>query len=192
MKDTKSYTFLCLLVIFGVASCSINKWHKSLLHQGGANAAVANAVMDFVNTSKWCKRDSVFMVDFSDQQLENAIMVTIKVADEDAFPSSNTRIGSYDPFFPTSFIEMKGKLFYWNDSSQTVSKELFEILEKYNNIDYRYSDLPEIVGGVVNENEEGTIYLFYKEDLTKYKKRDIAYFNRHPEKWTSFSHFTRK
>jgi hypothetical protein len=115
------------------------------------------------------------MVLFSDQLSDSAIMVTI-----------NTRIGSYDPFFPTSFIEVEGKLFYWNDPSQTVSKDLFEVLEKYNNIDYRYSDLPEIVGGVVNDNEAGTVYLFCKEDLRKYQKKDISSFNRQPEKWKHF------
>ncbi len=192
MKTTTAFTLSCLLLFIGVDSCSVNKWHKSLHHQGGIDAAVHNAVLDFVNTSRWCKRDSVFIVYFPDTQSDSTIMVTIKVADEDALPSSNTRIGSYDPFFPTSFIEKKGNLFYWNDSSQTVSKELFEVLEKYNNIDYRYSDLPKIVGGVVNDNEAGTIYLFCKEDLTKYKKRDIVYFKRHPEKWISFKSFTRE
>lgn len=176
MKEMKSIVLLCLLLFWGVASCSINKWNKSLLRQGGVNAAVTNAILDFVNTSKWCKRDSVFMVYFPDLQSDNDIIVTIKVADEDVFPTSNNQIGSYDPFFPTSFLEMKGLLFYWNDPSQTVSKELFEVLEKYNHINYSYSDLPEIVGGVVNDDEAGTVYLFNKDDLTKYKKKNIAHF----------------
>lgn len=186
MKEMKTYIFLCLLLFLGAASCSINKWNKSLLRQGGSNAAITNAILDFVNTSKWSKKDSVFMVFISDQLSDSVIMVKIKVADDDARPSLNTRIGSYDPFFPTSFIEMEEKLFYWNDPSQTVSKDLFEVLEKYNNIDYRYSDLPEIVGGVVNDNEAGTVYLFCKEDLTKYQKKDISSFNRQPDKWTDF------
>ena len=103
MKEMKTYTFLCLLLFLGAASCSINKWNKSLLRQGGSNAAITNAILDFVNTSQWSKKDSVFMVLFSDQLSDSAIMVTIKVADDDARPSLNTRIGSYDPTSMTSF-----------------------------------------------------------------------------------------
>ena len=64
MKEMKTYTFLCLLLFLGAASCSINKWNKSLLRQGGSNAAITNAILDFVNTSKWSKKDSVFLINY--------------------------------------------------------------------------------------------------------------------------------
>jgi hypothetical protein len=53
------------------------------------------------------------------------------------------------------------------------------ILEKYNHIDCRWSELPDIIGGVHNDGVEGVIYYFCKNDLTNYKKSDVSNIRKH-------------
>lgn len=176
MKISK--TIFLSMCFFLLGSCAVNKWQNTLIQKGNMNDAVNNAITDFVHTSKWSKKDSIFTVTITDINEEN-VNVTIAIADDDVYPNSKNKVGTYDHTFPTRYIVKNGKLFYWNDTTQFITQDIISILEKYNHIDYRWSELPEIIGGVHNDGAEGVVYYFCKNDLTNYKKSGVSNIRKH-------------
>lgn len=86
------------MYFFLLGGCAINKWHNTLLIQkGNMNDSTNNAITDFVHTSKWSRKDSIFIVTISDISEDN-INVTIRVADDDVYPNSKNKVGTYDRF----------------------------------------------------------------------------------------------
>lgn len=166
------------MCFFLLGSCAVNKWQNTLIQKGDMNDAINNAITDFVHTSKWSKKDSIFTVTITDINEEN-INITIAVADDDVYPNSKNKVGTYDHIFPTRYTVKEGKLFYWNDATLFITQDIISILEKYNHIDCRWSELPNIIGGVHNDGVEGVIYYFCKNDLTNYKKSDVSNIRKH-------------
>ena len=160
---------MCYLLLQG---CTNDKWQQDLVQKGNVTNAINNAIIDFVHTSKLSKKDSIFTVSYTEKN-ETNFQVTITIADMVVLPSAKDSIGAYDPFFPTNYSVNKGKLFYWNDSTQVITQDLLSTLEKYDHIDYRFNDTPFIVGGVHNDGTEGVLYCICKKDLTNYKKTRI-------------------
>lgn len=174
---TNQILFL-LICFFLLENCAITKWQDTLISKGNINDAVNNAIIDFVHTSKISKKDSVFNVTVTDIN-EEKITITIGVADDVIYPNMKNIIGAYDNVFPTRYIVINDKLFYWNDTTQVITQEVFFILEKYNHIDYRWKEYPVIVGGVHNDRFKGVVYYFCKNDLTNYKKTGVSNFRKH-------------
>jgi hypothetical protein len=166
------------MCFFLLGSCAVNKWQNTLIQKGDMNDAINNAITDFVHTSKWSKKDSIFTVTITDINEEN-INITIAVADDDVYPNSKNKVGTYDHIFPTRYTVKEGKLFYWNDATLFITQDIISILEKYNHIDCRWSELSDIIGGVHNDGVEGVIYYFCKNDLTNYKKSDVSNIRKH-------------
>ena len=164
--------FICLLCTLFLQGCTSDKWQKDLVQKGHVTDAINNAITDFVHTSKLSKKDSIFTVSIAENN-ETCYQVTIAIADNVVLPSAKDSIGAYDPLFPTNYAVNRGNLFYWNDSTLVITQELLSILEKYDHIDYRFNELPFIVGGVHNDGTEGVIYSICKKDLTNYKKTRI-------------------
>lgn len=160
----------CFLLLGG---CSITKWQDSLIKKGNVNDAVNNAITDFIQSSKLIKNDSVFSVSIVDENDER-IHIVIGVADIDIYPTSKNKVGTYDHFFPTRYVEKKGKLFYWNDTTQFITQEIISVLEKYNHIDYYFSEYPEILVSAHNDGFKGVNYYFCKTDLINYKKSGVS------------------
>lgn len=65
-------------------------------------------------------------------------------------------------------------------SSMPVSEEIFEVLNKYHQLDYQYIDFPVLIGGVINEAPEGFSYLFNRKDLTDYEKKALIQLRQKP------------
>lgn len=72
------------MCFFLLGSCAVNKWQNTLIQKGDMNDAINNAITDFVHTSKWSKKDSIFTVTITDINEEN-INITIAVADDDVY-----------------------------------------------------------------------------------------------------------
>ncbi|MPM75349.1 hypothetical protein SDC9_122341 [bioreactor metagenome] len=98
------------MCFFLLGSCAVNKWQNTLIQKGDMNDAINNAITDFVHTSKWSKKDSIFTVTITDINEEN-INITIAVADDDVYPNSKNKVGTYDHIFPTRYTVKEGKLF---------------------------------------------------------------------------------
>jgi len=167
-----SKTFIWLTCFLLLSSCTNDKWQQDLVQRGNLTHAINNAIIDFIHTSNLSKKDSIFTVSITEKNAK-CIQVTIAIADDVVLPSAKDSIGAYDPSFPTNYVVNEGNLFYWNDSTQVITQELLSVLEKYDHIDYRFNDLPFIVGGVHNDGMEGIRYCICKKDLTKYTKTRI-------------------
>ncbi len=172
-----SRTILLSLCIFLLGSCAIHKWKSTLVSEGYVDEAISNAVTDFIHTSKLYKESDKFWIWIEEK--EKTIIVSIILAYDVVRPTLSNKVGSYDPFFPSRYIEQDRKLFYWNDSTQMLTQDMLSMLEKYDLIDYSYSDQEMYVGGMHNDGMEGMHYFFYKNDLRIYKKSRISNIMKH-------------
>lgn len=114
--------------VFLIEDCAVNKWRDTLTQTGSTNDAINNAVKDFANTSKLCKKDSVFEVSL-DSISDDIFRIVISVNDCDIYPTSKDTVGAYDPLFPTNYVVINEKLFYWNAPARTISQEILDIIE---------------------------------------------------------------
>ena len=92
------------MCFFLLGSCAVNKWQNTLIQKGDMNDAINNAITDFVHTSKWSKKDSIFTVTITDINEEN-INITIAVADDDVYPNSKNKV-----FFSTIKLKIDKKI----------------------------------------------------------------------------------
>ena len=70
---------------------------------------------------------------------------------------------------PSRFIEIDGKLIYWDDDDYPLTQETLDVLYKYG----RLRDDPEgilYLDNPTNDSKKGMHYYFCKQDLATYKK----------------------
>lgn len=132
--------------------------------------AILIAIHDFLKSSSLRKKDDVFSVR-TNNLWEDIIGVSVFGRENKLFPAPINKIGSSSSNFPTRYIEEKNKLFYWYDSTYTVTLDLISILAKYDHIDSMNVNemvaTPEIR---IDDAKKGMDYYFCKNNLTKYKK----------------------
>jgi hypothetical protein len=159
----------CLVVIIFISiveSCAT--WKGGLVANGNQNDAVKNAVLDFLQHNRLIRNDSVFSIIIRNVS-QNVFAVGILPEINKIPVITKNEIDYSYKAFPTNFIEEKGKLFYWKDSTQEESAELIDKLAKMNRIDTaifgRYLGERHI-----NDSQKEMDYYFCKSDLKKYKK----------------------
>ena len=165
------------MIILMMSSCASGQWQTSLVREFSVDNAINNATTDFVNTSKWSKKDSVFEVSIREPNKYLLRVSIIKLVGP-IYVSSQDTAGSFHHNFPTRFIEKDGLLFIWRDSTVCITQELLSILSRYNRLDYSLSYMDEIIGGVNDDGAVGSVYYFCKKDLTNYKKTGISSFRK--------------
>ena len=177
MKTYKTtYRLFFLLTIF-VCFENCATWKGVFTSSGNINDAVNNAVTDFLHTSKLSKRDTIFDVYIHEK--EDIFIVSVGGADNKIFPSERYRDGIYDEVFPTRYIIRNEKLFYWTDTTQTVTQDIISVLEKYNHIDTLWWATGGLPPAVINDGYEAIVYFFCKNDLRNYKKKRADNIRRH-------------
>lgn len=154
--------------------------------------AVSNAIIDFVNTSKYFERDSVFEVGVAER--EGYYIISIAGAYNKIYPQIRDSIGAKDDIFPTKFQIRDGKLFYWNDPDQAITQEMLDVLTRFNHIDFEWRDreynIPlNIADGdprvyyfppiAINDGVEGVLYYICISNPLQYKKTGISHIRRH-------------
>ena len=133
---------------------------------------IYNSIVDFTNTSKLSKNHIVFSLDLESSK-SDAIGISIFGRSNKLYPTPNNTIGTNRGSFPTRFIEMDGKLFYWNDSSSFVNMELLSILSKYDHIDStNVNGIVTYPEGGKDERQKAAVYFFCKENPIEYKKME--------------------
>jgi hypothetical protein len=157
-----------ILILFSFPFCSHNAWRASMTSSGTENSAVKNAITDFLHTGKFDKKDTVFSIRI--RHVSNDILgigilsdhnkINVITADEVKY--------SYEAF-PTDYVEQGGKLFYWRDSTQPVSRGLIEKLYKMNRVDTA------ILGRFLpnrerDDSKKSMDYYFCKSNYLIYKK----------------------
>lgn len=165
MKTTY-ITFIFLVLLF--SNCS--SWKNTMVKKGNHNDAIQNAIKDFVNTSRLYNADSVFRVDFT--EINDMIFgVTIMDATNKLYPTKNNKVGSNLPDFPTNFLVLNSKLFYWYDSTKSINNDIILILSEYNQIDsINVDSIVCIPNLIIDDSKKAVDYYFCKNNLLKYKK----------------------
>lgn len=162
--------------------------------------AINSAILDFSNSCKEYKNDSIFSVSFEDSVFylalnletaqrykdkfyENVVAVGVSahricveceeygLKFNDRFLyTAQTTVGSKGSSLPTRYIEKDGKLFYWFDDDYPLTEEMLAILWKY---DLLFDDTKGLVGFPqfsINDSQKGVHYYFCKNDLSRYKR----------------------
>lgn len=166
--DMKTYYIIIIFFVFSLSNC--NSFQNFIVNKGTTNDAIKNAIYDFVHTSKYSRKDSVFEIDT--KNLNNEILcVSIFGSINKLYPNPENKIGTNYANFPTKYFEYENKLFYWNDSISCITDDLINILSEYNQIDslnvHKFVEYPEMI---IDDSKKGVDYYFCKRDLSKYKK----------------------
>ncbi len=161
---TKSYYII--ISIFLLGSCSSLK--DVMVAEGNWNDAIKNAIYDFSHSGVKNKEDSVFYVYAKNINPEVLGINIIGTYDKVLVSTEDGITFSYDGF-PTGYFEYESKLFYWHDSTRTITKDLISVFTKYNLIDTMIVNayIPE---STIDHSKKGIDYYFCKDNLIRYKK----------------------
>lgn len=165
---------LLLLIIFLIESCVTPKWKINQVSSGDMHNVIDNILTDFIHTSHLVKKDSIYNLLITDFDSETLI-IGVSIPSDIVHPSYKNKVGTYDPVFPTQYVIKGDKLFYWSDSTQVITQEILDVLQRYNHIDYSWSELPYEVLNIVNDDGiEGVLYFICKNNYINYEKTGIS------------------
>lgn len=93
---------------------------------------IQTAIKDFSATKKLFKNESVFFIDVL-ESVNNDSIVVVRIGknNQKFLLTKEAKIGSTGKL-PSRFMEVKGKLFYWQDANYSLSQEALAIFNKYN------------------------------------------------------------
>ena len=177
-----------LIILLLLTSCGSFK--KELVQTGSKNQAIQNAILDFSNTSRLYKQDSVFSVSFHEPLYRMVLKEKGSENVEWDFGKKHKRIngvsiGAYynkmlldttmlgrkGAKMPTRYIEKNNKLFYWDDDDYPLTEEMIMVLKKYNLLlNNDFDGLMKFYDFGTNDAQKGVHYYFCKDDLTIYRK----------------------
>lgn len=161
----KMKKIILILLIFITTSCST--WKANLSKIGDSDNAIENAILDFLNTSKYSEGFNTFhIIKISNN---NTIGISI-IGDDNKWLLEESKIGEKNNYFPSKFREIDGKLFYWNDSDIVVNSSIIDVMNKYGILEIQKKRLNEIPEGLGNSSKKAVHYYFCKINLLKYKK----------------------
>ena len=191
-----SYLILpAVLVSVVLVSCASFK--NNLIKTGGSirDVAIHNAILDFSNSCRLYKKDSIFSVRFVDSVFslafdygeyrwsrdkfyDDLVFVTISAHRIGEFCgeccdkflyTKETTVGSKGKL-PSRYVEKDGKLFYWWDNDYPLTEAMLAILWKYNLLCDDTEGLIGIPDFTIDERQKGAHYYFCKNNLSKYKR----------------------
>ena len=136
--------------------------------------AISLAVSDFKRHRSFFSKNDVFEI--SKEMSDSTIVVSIKVADWALIPSKSDRAGMYSKVFPSQYITIGNKLFYWKDSTKAITQELLDLLDKHKLIDSTCMDQPQVMYSFNNDNEKGYIYTIDNKETHIVSKQKIKRF----------------
>lgn len=143
---------------------------KGLIHSGGIDDAIQNAILDFSNTANLYKKDSVFSVSVLEIVNQDPLVVRIGKSTTKLLFTKETKIGCIDCKIPTRFIEKNDKIFFWWDKDYPLTKEALDAYAKYNLLQDDEGGIITVPDFVVDESQKAVHYYFCKTNLSKYKK----------------------
>jgi hypothetical protein len=195
MKTTRLLILLAILAIVSFIGCKSS--HITLINSGEnmKDAVILNAILDFSNSCKLYKQDSIFSIDFEDSVFTLALdremsrwykgkyhddLVLVGISAHriptdcegccDKFLyTAQTTVGSKGKL-PSRYIEQDGKLFFWWDNDFPLSEEMIALLWKYNLLCDDTAGLIGIPDFTIDEKQKGAHYYFSKYNLSKYKR----------------------
>lgn len=184
------YILCVILFLFLECDSSVHNDKDIVIHK---------AIADFLKTEQTYKRDKIFGVIYYDtigrrslQEIDgknrwirsgvckDIIAVSIYPTYRE-FPQLSEDSISDKFLLPSRFHIKNKKLFYWYDESTPVTKEMMDVLKKYNLIYYLSDSIPDEVTIIEPYNNKCIDYYFCREDLTKFAKiitnEEIEYYD---------------
>lgn len=184
---------LLLAILISINSCRAYK--EEMIQTGGKKEAIKNAILDFSNSSRLYKTDSVFSVSFQNplhrmileetddgnsrwvegEPYKGIVAVSIIASYNKMLLTDSTQVGSIGKL-PSRYIEKEGKLFYWWDDNYPLEKEALAVFDKYGLLQDDEGGWVKFPDFSTNDAKKGVHYYFCENDLTRYKKvtTDIA------------------
>ena len=171
----KSKTLGTLLSMVLLTGC--NSWKSTLVADGDENDAIMNAITDFIHTCNLRNKDTIFVIN---KWIDNDTFLVIGISGTDEnklYPQKKQdTIGGYPYRLPSRYVVIDGKLFYWEDKSIKVSKEIVNVLSEFNAIDsLNYDSLVIFNPYVIIESKKAAHYHFCKNNIKEYKKNISKY-----------------
>ena len=157
--------FFTILILFFIG-CS--PWKKKFISEGDYETAINNAIIDFINTNNSIEEFNTFHIIMDSNQ--DIIGISI-IGDTNKWLLGNKKIGDTVEYFPTKYKEIEDNLFYWNDSTKVLDKNMIDILNKYEILDNKQYPNYMIPDGGGYSSQSGAVhYYFCKSNYLKYKK----------------------
>ncbi len=174
-----------IVICYGCVS-----FKEQLKQTGGKNEAIQNAIIDFVNTSKLKRKDSVFSVAVydtvysmvakriddrnfqwvGDKPFEKIIAVNILGAGDYQFLlTKEVKVGVKGKL-PSRVLKMHGKIFYWWDDTYPLTQEAFDIFKRYHLLQDDQNGVLTIPSNPIDDSRKGVDYYFCRNNLKSYKK----------------------
>ncbi len=155
------------LFALGAPLIIIFNWHAPVVQNDNVDNIIEVAIRDFVKSSPLSKRDSVFSVgvkEFDDE------IVGVSIYGSTIKPNIMRNGNEIDVSrLPTKYVEMNGKLFYWDDKETHVTPEMISVLKKYNFIDTSILNVY-IPPYHIDDAKKAEDYYFCKRNIKKFKK----------------------
>ncbi|MFN8357190.1 MAG: hypothetical protein U0Y10_22230 [Spirosomataceae bacterium] len=168
MKLKLVFLVLTALIIY---SCKTSK--KLSLSRGEVNDAIQDAIADFLRTKKiLAKQDSVFSI-YVENINDDVLGIGIS-GERDKIALFTKNEIDYDyRLFPTRIYEQNGKMFFWKDSTASVSKEVIDKLYALNRVDTTVyqKKFPE---RTIDEMQKVVHYYYCKNNLNSYQKKKTS------------------
>lgn len=158
-----------LFILFTSLICaSCVQWKSMIVSNGGQQQAIENAITDFVHSCSLFKQDSIFSVTMEDWGDVIVVGISGVIDENKLYTHSHIYVGAEADsigFFPSQFLVVNEKLFYWHDPKQKITQELFDVLYKYDRIST--INWPT---WTIDDAKKGADYYFCKNNLRKYKR----------------------
>ncbi|MCF1420781.1 hypothetical protein [Mangrovimonas futianensis] len=127
MKKCSKLVFIALFLV----SCK-SSLRKEIMHKGDKDDARLNAIIDYSLNNRFVS-EKVIVIDSYDESDQAYCFKFNK--NEKSLLKLTDSIGGYPTaYFPNKFIEKNNNLFLWNEKGTRITKQLIEIMGKYNGI----------------------------------------------------------
>jgi hypothetical protein len=163
----KKYSLISLIfTIVLIESCSAQ--NIKIINPVSYNDAIITAIDNFLQAKKYTKSDTVFIVSIRNVD-DNLLGIGISAQRNRIAVFTENEIDYSYRNFPTNYLERDKKLFYWKDSTRSMSTELINKLRSMNLVDTAIANkyFPE---RIVDESQKAMHFYFCKSNLKKFKK----------------------
>jgi|GEM_PF-5911466 len=175
--------YFIFLVLVSFLSCKNykNDFNKG---KGSFDNAVKNAIIDFSHTYKDKRVSKIFFYDPCPdfKKAQNQYCIYIRPGFNKYYLDTTAYIGNYTEYFPTRFKEYKKELYLYYDSQKPITKEIIDILNKYDAIDssrlkFEIGETKQIPKIKITSDSsiKSYYYIFCKNNLENFKKIESAY-----------------
>lgn len=173
---------LAILIITTILIGSCNPVKKSFVKSGNSqDDAIQIAILDFSNTDKLLKRDSVFSIEIVGLPNNKDVMVVnIGKNNRKLLLTSDAKIGSIGKL-PSRYFEKEGRLFFWWDDGYPLTEETLATFNKYHLLQDDKNGTIKIPDFIITDAQKDAHYYFCKSDISGYKKvvtkKGIGYYD---------------